>query len=107
MHDIFFTIYDFLKIVIKRIASEKLTKIERIVLKVAAENDGNIYILSNDQTGEFVKIGKSNKLPYDEGYQRLAYVEAVRSLVEKGYAIHTSKKLYNLTAKGFKRALKV
>ena len=81
-----------------------LSEEEKDILKGTT---GNICKLSTDQTGVFVRAGKSD-FYFESNMEKTAkYNEGLDSLIEKGLVVHESSKLFKLTSKGYQVSKKL
>ncbi len=81
-----------------------LSKEEKDILKEAT---GDIYKLSANQTGAFVRAGNSDF--YFEGNigKTTIYNEGLNRLIEKGLVVYESGQLFKLTSKGYQVSKKL
>jgi len=87
---------------------QRLSEIEKEMLILAEANNSEIFIFSNDQTGECVTIGRGDsgkeyyksqdKLVQEEGLETLA------KLIARGLVHQKGEQLYELTAEGIRKA---
>ena len=84
-------------------AQRDLSQEELELLECAAEQ-GQIVILSTQQTGEFVSAGSEHFLLDEDPAMAARYLEALDSLCRRGLARHEVEVLYRLTGTGFKIA---
>jgi len=77
---------------------------EELVILSRCAPHGDVLLLFSDQWGQFVKTGAD--MFYDESDPAIAalYVDALFSLVDKGFLRHQGDILYHLTGRGFKVA---
>jgi hypothetical protein len=85
----------------------RLSEPERELLKVAHDNKGLIQVLRSDQTGDFVRVGRSNFENQEDPSQRVLYLDALARLIKRGWVSHEGGINFNLTADGFKKAKKL
>lgn len=82
---------------------EQYTKLSKEAYEILLELDdvrqSILYVLSTDNTGEFIRVGKRD---YTENATN--YCEALNELLNAGLIKHTSGHLYKLTSAGQKKA---
>lgn len=81
----------------------ELSEEENDLLLAANENEGEIYQLDSQQTNKWIRVKKDYINPDDLMYAAL-FVEALGTLMKRGYVIFHGKALYGLTGSGFKKA---
>jgi len=72
----------------------------RAVMK--RDNEGNAYLLSTDQTPNFIKVGDRTFIKEGDPLIAREYEECIRSLLHKGFVEQKSRKRFVLTTKGIK-----
>ncbi len=81
---------------------------EELILLTECAQDGEITVLSSDETGKWIRAGSRDF--YDQSDPAIAalYVDALNSLRKRDLAAHEGGILFKLTGRGFKiaRALK-
>ena len=88
---------------------KKISDAERVLLIAAAEQ-GTFLLRSVDQIpGTWVRAGGKEFLDTETGDPAFAakYLEAFRSLCERGYVVHEGGYLFMLTGTGFEKARKL
>lgn len=88
---------------------KKISDAERELL-IAAAQQGTFLLDSVDQiSGTWVKAGDKHFLDAETGDPAFAakYLEAFRSLCERGYIVHEDGHLFMLTGTGFEKARKL
>jgi hypothetical protein len=77
---------------------------EELILLSECAQDGEIAILSSDETGKWIRAGRRDF--YDQSDPAIAalYVDALNSLCQRDLAAHEGGILYKLTGRGFKIA---
>lgn len=83
-----------------------LRKPEKKILVMAEHNEGRIWVLETDQTGNFVKIGRNSLDDSGNPAVRQTYLEALQSLEKRRLVLKESENLYCLTGSGFEKAKK-
>ena len=86
---------------------EEFTAEEKEILSAALRSLHQIHLLSEDQTGDFVRCGERRFLFENDFKKTKLYVYALETLCEKGLVKYVRGQLYKLTAKGFKEAEKL
>ena len=81
-----------------------LSKEEKEILKEAT---GEIYKLSADQTGAFVRAGNRNFYFEDNIEKTIIYNEGLDRLIRKGLVVHEFGQLFKLTSKGYRVSKKL
>jgi len=82
----------------------KLIREEKELL-IAASEKGEFRFLSADQTSEtWVRVGAKDFCDNKDPSYAAIYLDAFRSLCERGYIAYESGILFKLTGSGFKRA---
>ncbi len=83
---------------------KKLSKEEKELL-IAAVQTGEFLLLSVEQLpGTWVRTGSKDFLNHNDPAYAATYLEAFRSLCERGYIIYEGGKLFMLTGSGFKKS---
>ena len=84
--------------------AKKLSDLEKEMLYLAADNEGEIHKLKIDQIGEFVRTGKKDHHNANDPSVAAQGVDALRRLIKLGLVRHESDALYVLSGEGWKRA---
>ena len=81
---------------------------EELILLSECAQDGEIAVLSSDETGKWIRAGRRDFDDQSDPAVAALYVDALNSLCKRDLAAHEGGILYKLTGKGFKiaRALK-
>lgn len=85
------------------VPASQLTEQEAELL-VAAARDGNLYLCKAANAPTWVRAGKRNLVHKTDLAIAAQYVDALETLVSKGYARHEGGMLYVLTGSGFAAA---
>ena len=88
------------------IRKRKLSDIERELL-VHAARDGDFYILGTDVHGSWVRAGTKDFFEQTDRAQQAFYLDAFRSLCERGFVHHEDGHLFRLTGTGFAKAREI
>ena len=87
----------------------QLTPEEIEILKeIATRGNLEFYIISTDQTGEWVRIGgkdyaaKEFNGVLETRADQIKFLDTVRSLIRRGYLEHVRGVLYRITGKGLR-----
>jgi len=91
---------------IKEIAKKKLTETEKELMTNAAKN-GEFYVLSADGVPNWVRIERKNFMDTNDPLIATKYLDAFKSLCERGYIYPDSGILFRLTSNGFEKARKL
>ena len=83
-----------------RLKSYDLHPYAEKILKDALKINGEIHVLSSDQTGDYIVIGEE-VLGKDSKRETTKYLEALQNLVEKEYVIQKSEHVYHLTSTAY------
>ena len=84
--------------------ARKLTGLEKEMLDLAADNEGEIHKLKIDQIGEFVRTGKKDHHNANDPSVAAHGLDALNRLIKLGLVRHKSGVQYMLTGEGFKKA---
>lgn len=82
---------------------KRLCEEEKELLQAAAQN-GEFYLPSTDQTGDCVRAGGKDFVDEADPAFAAKYLDAFRSLCERGYINPKGGRLFMLTRIGFKEA---
>jgi len=89
---------------IERYRKKKLNEEEKALLRAASER-GEFYLESAEQVpGTWVRAGNKYFQSSNDPACAAKYLEAFRSLCERGYIVHERGALFMLTGSGFKKA---
>jgi hypothetical protein len=75
---------------------------EEVDLLMVAADSGEIFLLSADQSGNWVRAGGKDYIDWGDPAHATSYVEALDSLCSRGLARHDGGILYRLTTAGFR-----
>jgi hypothetical protein len=87
-----------------RDSSQASLSAEEIEILISAAEDGEISLLSSDETGEWVCAGNRDFTDLSDRAIAAMYVEALKSLCRRELVTHAGGIAYDLTGSGFKQA---
>ena len=91
------------KIIVRKVKEKRLSVVEKGLL-VDAARDGEFHKLSVNELPDWVRAGTRDFCSIDDPAFAAKYLDAFRSLCERGYITHDVGTLYRLTHVGFKKA---
>jgi hypothetical protein len=86
---------------------DQLTEPEKELLILADAEEGFLYVISTNETGEFVQIGRKSFLDDKEPAVRARALEALEKLFRRGLIRHEGDSLFCLTGTGFDKAREI
>lgn len=84
----------------------RLSPEESSLISEIFKNNSQAYILTSDQTGDFLRVGAKSYYAQGNETLRVTYLEMFNRLVTLGYITHESGVLYRLSLLGINTAQK-
>ncbi len=84
----------------------QISEEEKEILIQAQKNGGKINLISTDQTGEFVRIGRKDYISESDPSIRARALESIEKLYRRGLIRHEGGIVMELTGTGFDFARK-
>lgn len=85
---------------------DRLSVEDKKLLVEILQNGNQAYIISTDQTGDFVRVGTHSYFKDGDEMLRIKCLESFKRLCELGCIAHESGILYRLTSSGIEIARK-